>query len=281
MHADTAEPERIIRELLPLLRRFSRGARAVALGGSCAKGQRDEHSDVDVYLFADRVVGGAERDAAVLEALGPAAAPVSWGIDDPFVQGGTDFVYGGVRVECWLRSTSAVDAAVAESVRGVVRREYVAWTVSGFFHHGVLADVHSLRIVEDAGEVLARWKAMTATYPEALRSTILRRFMAEAAFWPGNPHYQTAIERGDVIYTAGIVQLVVHAIVQVLFALNREYFPGEKRLAESLGRLPIAPTDVGRRITALVAPGTPRDAVALRAQREALAALVDEVGRLV
>ncbi|HET7461087.1 MAG TPA: hypothetical protein VFJ82_07555, partial [Longimicrobium sp.] len=96
-----------------------------------------------------------------------------------------------------------------------------------------------------------------------------------------NPHYLTAIERVDVIYVAGIVQLVVHALAQVLFALNRVYFPGEKRLAESLRRLPVAPRDVAARVQALVAPGTSMDAAVLRAQREEVAALVSEVRHLV
>ena len=275
------DPEQIVGELLPLLRCFSPGPCAVGLGGSCAKGHRDAHSDVDVYLFANEVRGGAARDAAVVQVLGSDAAPVSWGSDELFVQGGTDFEYRGVRVECWLRSISSVDAAIAECLRGEVRRAYVAWTVSGFFNHAVLADVLSLRIVEDAGGVLARWRGMVAVYPAPLRDSILRRFMGEAAFWPGNAHYHSAIQRGDVIYTAGIVQLVVHALVQVLFALNRVYFPGEKLLAESLRRLPVAPRAVPMRMQALLAPDTPMDVAALRAQREEVAALVAEVRELV
>ncbi len=203
------------------------------------------------------------------------------GRDDPFVQGGTDFRFRGVLVECWLRSATHVDAAIAECLRGELRREYVGWTVMGFFNHVVLADVHSLAILEDRDGMLARWKESVAPYPEPLREAILRRFMGEAAFWPANPHYHTAIERADVVYTAGIVQLVVHALVQVLFALNREYFPGEKRITESLRRLARAPHDVAERVQALVAPGTPPGVASLRAQQQALTALVGEVSQLV
>ncbi|HET7234103.1 MAG TPA: DUF4037 domain-containing protein [Longimicrobium sp.] len=281
MDSDATDAERIARELLPLVRRFSRGACAVALGGSCAKGHGDAHSDVDLYLFADEVLPSAERDAAVVGALGAGAAPVSWGSDKPWVQGGTDFLHRGARVECWLRGVAHVEAAIAECLRGTIRRDYVGWTVMGFFNHAVLADVHSHRVLEDAGGVLARWKAMVARYPDPLRTAIIRRFMGEAAFWPENVHYRTAIERGDVIYTAGIVQLVAHALVQVLFALNRVYFPGEKRVAESLSRLALVPPDVAGRVQALLAPGVPWDVAALRAQRQALARLVDEVSRLV
>lgn len=281
MPDDAPDAETIARELLPLVRRFARGACAVALGGSCAKGHRDAHSDVDLSLFADQVLPGVERDALAAEALGPGAEPASWGRDDPFVQGGTDFVHRGVRVECWLRSATHVEAAIAECLRGELRREYVGWTVMGFFNHVVLADVHSLRIVDDPGGMLARWKESVDTYPQPLREAIVRRFMGEAGFWPANPHYHTAIERVDVVYTSGIVQLVVHALIQVLFALNREYFPGEKRVPESLRRLAVAPRDVAERVWALVAPGTPPDVVSLRAQQQALAALVEEVSQLV
>jgi hypothetical protein len=52
--------------------------------------------------------------------------------------------------------------------------------------------------------------------------------MAEAAFWSDNPHYIDTIERGDVIYTSAIVQQVAQALVQVVFALTPQYFPGEK-----------------------------------------------------
>lgn len=281
MSTDVPDAELIARELLPLVRRFARGPCAVALGGSCAKGHPDAHSDVDIYLFADSVLPGAERDALVAEMVGAGAEPDSWGSDDLFEQGGTDFVYRGVPVECWLRRAQHVEAAVAEALRGEIRREYVGWTVMGFFNHVVLADVHSLRIVDDPGGVLARWKAGLAAYPEPLRRAIIRRFMGEAGFWPANVHYHTGIERVDVVYTAGIVQLVVHALIQVLFALNREYFPGEKRVTEALSRLAVVPRDVSARVQALVAPGTPPNVASLRAQQQALAALVDDVRALV
>ncbi|HYH79310.1 MAG TPA: nucleotidyltransferase domain-containing protein [Longimicrobium sp.] len=281
MSTDAPGAEPIARELLPLVRRFARGPCAVALGGSCAKAHGDAYSDVDIYLFADAVLPAADRDALVAEVLGPRAAPDSWGSDEPFVRGGTDFEHRGVRVEVWLRRAAHVEAAIDECLRGEIRREYVAWTVMGFFNHVVLADVHSLRPLDDPSGLLAGWKARVERYPEPLRNAIVRRFMGEAAFWPANPHYHTAIERADVIYTSGIVQMVAHALVQVLFALNRVYFPGEKRITESVARLERVPPAFAARLQAMVAPGVPPTVAALREQQASLATLVDEVRRLV
>jgi predicted nucleotidyltransferase len=268
-------PDEVIREFLPLLRELCDGPCGIALGGSHARGSADAHSDVDVYLFAERVFPGAHRAALVRERLGDASGPVSWGADEPWTEGGTDFRLHGQRVEIWLRSAAAVDTAVQAALRGEIRRDHVFWTVMGFFSYAVLADLKSMRIVEDPGGMLARWKEEVAVYPEPLRQAILRRFMAEAAFWPGNPHYLGAVERGDVIYTRGIVQQVVHALIQVVFALNREYFPGEKKLAEALRRLPVAPPGLAERVETLVG-GSPA-ALQANEQQGALAALVEDV----
>lgn len=274
-------PGALVREILPLLRGFVVGGYGIALGGSHAKGSSDALSDVDVYLFSDGVVPGARRAELVTGALGAAAGAVSWGRDDPFVEGGTDFACRGVRVECWLRSTERVERTVAACRRGEVRREYAVWTVMGLFDHVALADLRAMRIVEDPEGTLMRWKEEVAAYPEPLRDALLRRFMAEAGFWPDNFHYRTAVERADLLYTSGIVQQVLHALVQVVFALNREYFPGEKGLDRALGELPLLPEAFAARLRALLFPGAEPGVERLREQRRELAALVAEVRRLV
>lgn len=274
-------PESVVRDLLPVLREMCLGEYGIALGGSHAKGRSDAHSDVDVYLFAERVLPAEKRRERVVRALGEATAAFSWGADEPFVQGGTDFRHGGIPVECWLRNAREVERTLEACRAGEIRREYAVWAVMGFFDHVVLADVQGMRIVEDPHGMLARWKEAVRTYPEPLRRAILRRFMAEAAFWPENFHYASAVERGDLLYVSGIVQQVVHALVQVLFALNREYFPGEKGLAPVLERLPITPPDFASRLQSVLCAGSTPVVAELREQRRELGGLVAEVQRLV
>jgi hypothetical protein len=273
-------PDLLVADLLPLLRRFCAGGHGIALGGSCAKGTSDDLSDVDVYLFAHAVLPARERADLAAETLGESAQAVSWGTDESFVQGGTDFTYRGHRVECWLRSVGGVERTIEECRRGEIRRDYVHWTVMGFFNYATLADLRTMRIVEDPHGVLGRWKEAVGRYPDALRREVLRRFGREAAFWPGNVHYETAVERGDVIYASGIVQQVLHAVIQVVFALNREYFPGEKGLAGALEKLAVRPPALAERVQALLAPAPHEGVEGLREQRRALAALVAEVADL-
>ncbi len=278
---DSTAADALVRALLPLFRSFSPGPVGIAIGGAHAKGRADALSDVDVHLFARDVLPGARRRELVAQALGQAAGATSWGEDEPFTQCGTDFLHGRTRVECWLRGVPSIDAAVAASLEGRVGRTQSVWAVMGFFDHVVLGDLRSMWIVEDPRGDLARWKEATRTYPAPLRRALLDRFTAEAAFWPRNPHYLTAVERGDAIYAAAIVQQVVQSLVQVVFALNRAYFPGEKGLAAALEKLPLPPDGLAARLDAILFPGRAPDVRALRAQNAALAALVDEIGSMV
>lgn len=275
-----AEVERVVGELLPAVRGFSAGPCGIALGGSWAKGGADAQSDVDIYLFCDSVHPAAERNAAVVRAFGGGAEPHSWGADDPLAQCGTDFAAGGVRVECWMRGADAVERTILACRDGVIERDLSVWAVMGFFNYVALADVRAMRIIDDPGGRLARWKSLVDPYPDTLRTAVLRRFTAEAAFWPRNPHYLSAVERADAIYTSAIVQQTIHAVIQAVFALNGEYFPGEKKLGSALARLPVQPAGLAARVESLLFPGAAPDAAMLREQQSALAALVDELAHL-
>ena len=270
----------LLQKLLPVLQQLCVGPYGVALGGSHAKGNNDAHSDIDLYLFTERILPGAERAEFIRATLGAESEPLSWGQDDPFEEGGTDFWYEGHRVEVWLRNAARVENTISASRQGQIRRDTVVWATMGFFNYVVLADMDTMRIVEDPHGLLAQWKEEVRTYPAPLRHAILTRFMREARFWPENLHYHSAIQRADLIYTSGIVNQVLHALIQVVFALNREYFPGEKKLAQALERLRIKPEAFSRRLHVLLFPGRYPTAERLQDQQRDLAELVAEVEQL-
>ncbi len=276
-------PAVFVQDLLPLLRAWVSDGQAksgIALGGSYAKWIGDDQSDVDLYIFADMVLPGAQRSQLIVEHLGPQTGVVSWGRDAPFEQGGTDFWYRGRKVEVWLRHSGQIGEMIAACCRGEIRRDWVRWTVQGFFNYVVLSDVYVMQVVDDPQGLLAGWKAAVETYPAPLREAILARFWPEARFWPQNFHYRTAIARADVIYTTGIVQQTLQALIQVLFALNRVYFPGEKKLAQTLDHLPLKPAALAERVQVLLYPGRPVSVDDLEAQRLELVALLDETEQL-
>lgn len=276
----TTTPLPIANALLPLLRQFCQGDYGIALGGAHAKGVADAESDLDLYLFARQVLPLAER-IRLCQQFSPAVTTVTgWGTDESFVQGGTDFYFHGQKVEVWLRHVDHITGIIEECEAGVLRQELVTWTVMGFYNHCALSDLAHMLPIEDPAGILAGWQARVHQYPPRLRVAIIQRHLHAARFWPENFHYASAVQRGDLIYSMGIVQQVIHNLIQVLFALNQTYFPGDKKLGPALDHLAHTPAHLRGRIESLLLPGaaTPE---ALSRQRTELQALLRDVEALV
>jgi hypothetical protein len=276
-----SEIQPVVDEVLVVVRHFTRAAYGIAVGGAHAKGAADAESDLDIYLFAEDALPRAERESRVLELCPGVQNIVSWGDDGPLLQCGTDFDHRGLRVECWLRNTELIERAIAESQAGTVRREWVTWTTTGFYSHCTLSDVSAMIPIDDPDGILARWKALVSTYPPKLRETIVQTRLQAARFWPGNFHYSSAVERRDVIYATGIVQQVVHNLIQVLFAVNERYFPGDKKLSSALAHLDRVPENLTARIEALIFPGERPSVALLQRQQADLLSLLRDVELIV
>lgn len=268
-------------EVLKLLREYPRGKFGIALGGAHAKGIEDSESDLDLYVFADSVPGNDRRSAMAREFSADISETVSWGDGKPFEQAGTDFYHGKTRVECWFRSLGFIETAIRESREGQIRKEFTSWNPMGFYNYCTLSDIYVMKPMDDPDGILKRWKAEIAEYPPNLRAAILGQFLGQAGFWPRNFHYLSAVERRDVIYCSGIAQQVLHHLIQVLFALNRRYFPGDKKLREAMSLLAIRPADSEERMEAILMPAESPKVEDLRRQRVMLADYYDEVKSLV
>ena len=267
--------------LVPLVRRYARGPCGVALGGAHAKGVADGDSDLDLYVFADAIEPGDTRAALTWAWDAAVRDVVCWGGDEAFNEAGTDFYLGALKVECWLRNCASIERSLAEARQGLVRRHLVTWTTTGFYNHCCLADLAHMVVVHDPSGVLNVWQRGLGRYPEPLRRAIIGEHLDAARFWPAIFHYRSAIERLDVIYTTGIVQQVVHNLVQVLFAANRTYFAGDKKLAAALDRLPTVPVGFAARVNQLLYPGAPATLDRLRQQQAELQSMLAEVEAVV
>ena len=267
--------------LVPLLRQFVCGEYGIAVGGAHAKNMDDPESDLDLYVFAGAVLPDADRTRLTLQLAPDSRDVVSYGCAEPFEQAGTDFYLKNLKIECWLRNTASIERTIDECLEGVVKRDFVTWTTTGFYNHCCLSDLNSMIPVDDASGILARWKSRIRQYPPKLRDSIIKRHLGSARFWPNNFHYRSAIERKDVIYTTGIIQQVVHNLIQVLFAANEVYFAGDKKLSAAIAHLNNVPDHFPERVQQLLFPGVPVSVDALRSQQQELQNLLKAVETIV
>lgn len=234
--------EQKIKDLVEHLKGTAEGKCAIALAGAHAKGAADAASDIDLYIFAERARPYARRLELIRSAADPGTTPwVDAEFDAAPWGGGMDFQYRGTPVEVVGRTLARVDRVVEDCLAGRFEIIPATWTSNGYYTFIYLAELSFIRPVWDPNGVLAAYQSKAAVYPEPLRRSILETFLGRAGTWMDNFHYESAVRRGDILFTAPIILHTVLDMVQVVFALNRTYFTGDKKLEAALAKLPFCP----------------------------------------
>lgn len=237
--------------LLPLA-----GVAAVALGGSRASGLADAASDTDLYALCPTGVPDA---AARVRALAPLAdggrvrRETAWGDEDHLHLDGrlVEIVY--------------LDGSVLDVERFYDPGAEPTGYTTAFLH--TLAGAVG---VADPDGTLAALQERLRTFPEATRARILAQAPSELAGYL--TQLRAAQSRGDWTSVTHRRAALQTAWFDLLFALNRRYHPGEKRLLPHAETCPRRPDALRARWTA--AALAPADDPGLP---DALAALVDDL----
>ena len=195
---------------------------AIALGGSRAGEVYDEASDYDVYLYCTGPVPEETRRAilsryCVLTELGNHF----WEYEDNCI------LKGGVEMDILYRNLDAFCADVAS----VVERCQPHNGYTTCMWHNLL----TCRILYDRSGRLAQAKQrFDVPYPPALKEAILRR--SRALLWESLPAYEgqikKAAKRRDLVSLNHRTAAFLESYFDLLFALNEQTHPGEKRLVQ-------------------------------------------------
>lgn len=246
---------------------------AVAVAGSRGVGATpDAASDLDLYVYTRGVVPLDVR-AAIVEATGGAARldldQSYWGASDGWIQAGTgievDIVYFGAE---WMAS---------ELDRVLVRHEPSLGYTTCLWH-----TVARSTVVADPRGWFADLQARARVpYPEALRrSVVAHNHPALRGIITGLANQVAkAADRGDLVSVNHRLAALLASYFDIVFAVNRETHPGEKRLLQlataRCGRLPEAMTeDVEELLATAVA-----DPAGLRTRLDRLLDRLDELLR--
>ena len=208
---------------------------AVILGGSVSTGLLDERSDCDFYVYTREAVEPSLREAI----LKPRAARLElqrdfWEWEDTWIEP------DGSKFEIMYRGCGHAEQEVEKRLS---RCEASVGYTTCILH--TLA--HGQVLVDRCGWFQALQQQVISTdYPDALvRAVIAKNF---PVLGPIISSYEDQIEsaftRRDLVSLIHRTAAWLASYFDIIFAVNRHYHPGEKRLLAQAARLPSYPANM-------------------------------------
>ena len=248
-----ANDERLLAELTEVLATVP-GVRAIALGGSRARGTATPRSDYDIGLYYDSAtpldVAALGRVAREVDDRGDEVSVTPIGGWGPWIDGGGWLVVEEMRVDLLYRDLAKVGRVIDECHVGKVEVVYQPGHPHAFVSSIYAGEVALCKILHDPDGALAALRARTTPYPEALKRELRRRFEWEACFSLENADKSRA--RGDTAYIAGCVFRSVACLCQSLHAANGVWLLNEKGAVAGVTRLARKPAVFAERVSMIL-----------------------------
>lgn len=226
------------------------GITAIALGGSRARGNHTNKSDVDLGIYynpekppdliaLNRLASELDDSHRVnlITAIG------GWG---KWINGGGWLHIQGVAVDFLYRDLAKVNRVIDDCHAGQITIDYQPGHPHGFVSSIYMGEVAICQPLYDPDRVLEALKAKTKPYPVKLKQATIDTFAWEISF--SLFVAKKAIARDDVVYAAGCCFRSVACMNQVLFALNEDYLLNEKGAIAVANRFAICPQKYQQRV---------------------------------
>jgi hypothetical protein len=232
-----------------------RGIESVVLGGSYARGTARPDSDLDLGLYySDAAHPDLEAIRATAEKFSLPNHPPTvtsfyeWG---PWVNGGAWIHTAVGKVDLLYRNLEQLQRVIDESQAGIYHHHFYQQPTFGFVSVIYLAETKSCLPLFDRRNLLAGFKRRVEIYPLPLQEKLVRESLWTAEF--SFLHADGFALRGDIFNTVGCLGRIAFMLVQALFALNSEYYFGDKGSVETTDRFDRRPEQFSTRLQGVLA----------------------------
>lgn len=200
----------MLSEFLTVFRKFAgTDVYSVTLCGSYGKGIADGNSDFDFGIYYEEPAEKSIRRQVYKEVQRLIEKWKAKGI---------------VVDEVWPRAYSEVDEQLEMWLTGKGTPEPFVWTIWGY---NPLTAIYNQQIIEDPYGRIARWKERLSVYPKPLKESIINKHASSLTYWRNDYHYRNKVHRKDVVFLASLTTRLIHDMMQVIYAVNEFYYPGD------------------------------------------------------
>ncbi|MFC7942451.1 nucleotidyltransferase domain-containing protein [Microbacterium oxydans] len=212
------------------------GVRAVALGGSRARGTHRPDSDIDLGLYVEADVDLTALAEAASGWTGEDVEIAGRGGWGPWVDSGAWLIVDGAPVDLILRDVTRVEDQCARAARGEFAFHSQPGHPLGFLDVAYAGEVATgVALCDPDGILVALAQSMTP-YPDALRAAFIENlwqvdFLLNAA--------TKGAKTGDAAYVALCGTTAAMLIAHAWHAAAGQWVTNEKGLVPNVARLPI------------------------------------------
>ena len=242
-----------VKELLSLLSQV-KGIKAIALGGSYARGTAKPESDIDLGLYY------SDKDLLDISSIKDIVAEISlankpstvtglyeWG---PWVNGGAWIETSSGKIDLLYRCLEHVERVIQDSNKGNFFSDFLQQPPYGFYSVTYLAESKTCIPLFDPFHLIQTLKEKVLVYPEKLKTAIIQENLWSIEFTL--LYAKKCITGNDVYTTAGCVTRILSCLTQVLFALNEEYFISDREAMNAIEHFKLRPEDYKQEVEAIL-----------------------------
>lgn len=227
-----------------------KGIISITLGGSRARGNHTNKSDVDLGIYYNPenppdliALNHLASELDDNHRLNLITAIGGWG---KWINGGGWLKVEGVPVDFLYRDLVKVNSIIDDCHAGQITIDYQPGHPHGFVSSIYMGEVAICQPLYDPDGVLEALKAKTKPYPVQLKQATIDTFAWEISF--SLLVAKKAIARDDIVYAAGCCFRSVACMNQVLFALNEDYLLNEKGAVAIANTFAICPPNYQQRV---------------------------------
>lgn len=221
---------------------------AVVVAGSRTSSFSDSQSDIDLYVYGSEIISVATRAEIVGHASRAEIGNSAWEPGDEWIDDET-----GITFDVMFRTTRWIEDQLD---RSLVRHEASVGYSTCFWYNVQ----HSQLLFDRSGWFSRLQEKAGQQYPEELRRAIVAKNhpILRTNISSYLHQIELALRRNDPVSVNHRVTAMLASYFDILFAVNREPHPGEKRLFQFARELcPKRPADMEEQIATLLS--TPLD----------------------
>ncbi len=229
--------EEVCKDVLPYLKRIpDSSAYVIALGGSHGKGISDKYSDFDFRVYYEKRVPD-ERWKQVRAEL--ELVIKKW-------------KQRGIEIDgAWSRSIDKINNDLEAYLAGELLLEEKKWSIWGY---QLLTDLYHQILLEDPAGIGLEWKNKLKTFSPELKKALLTKYVGYIEYWANDYHYLHKIAKKDIVFLHSLAAKLVNSMMQVLYAINECYYPGDGYNLYYASEFPIKPVNLEERMESVLYP---------------------------